>query len=1204
MRRLPYFRVNFLGPTTPSPDEDLEAPNGLRGLNLAIGYDSGDEALRAFYVPSLGRSISYDRSVGYFRASALSAAARGVSRFVAGGGTMRLLVGAELTEADREALIGATEIHGELADRLASELVTADEIAQRRLEVLAWLVREGRLTVKVAVPVDGEGVPVPPQDARPFFHEKVGVLRDRDGNGVAFQGSVNESETAWTQNFESFSVYKSWDGSASYFDEWANRFEQRWAGDVSGFKVFDLPEALTGALLALAPTEVPAVRDIEEGPEPADPDVLATFLELAPRLPRSQALAEATSGVRLFPHQRKVVERLAGEYPRSWLCCDEVGLGKTISSGMALRRLLLAGEVERVLVLAPANVCRQWQDELFEKMGLWVPRMDGGRIYGAHPDDVRVVPEHENPYATEPVLIVSSHLARRPRHRQLILDAPSLDLLVVDEAHHARRRAADLNEYRPSRLLELLDEIDANGHARATWLLTATPMQIHPIELVDLLRHVGLEGPLAAYANFDALYAELAKQGDGAVNWDLLANLIGEKTPSELDDAERAFLARVEAELGGVQAERIRQFGTSGMETKELVQALGAPGRRELRNWVRLRSPVGRFVTRHSRKTLKRYRDQGLLDEPIADRDVRAVSIPFSPEEEDLYGKLDVFLNTLMQAHGTRRGVGFILTVYRRRLTSSWAAIATTLQRRLAREGLMVERDILDEEDADVEVEGGTVVDDVHVLPLSEDEIAMLHSYVDELGKVGDSKFEQLRKDIDAARGSGRSLIIFTQFTDTLNYLRERLHPAYRSHLATYTGDGGAIWGEESGWRRVAKKDLVDALRSGRVSVILATDAASEGLNLQAASQIVNWDLPWSPSKVEQRIGRVDRVGQRQPVVYVRNYVVPGTIEEDVYAALAQRIDVFSGLLGHLQPILGATEAAFQRIFQAPMSEREDVRDKEIAELVSRVDDLERTGLDLGDEDPLPDPVLPPTPVDLLGLRAALVEDLADGLDTEDRPATFAPDRVSRDPETWCALSTYGHPRLAEVLRRHTQAPETGLLGSVAWAEVSGVWAAWRADRTPPAAVRVVDDLTDLGEPVAAGEAQDRALREARDAAGDRVERRAAALRVGRERQLGDLRRSFVDLVHEVVNAESALHARQGEGFVEPRLVWMDVIADQATAWRNAEALRQYLDLEVKEILPTAPAGDDPRSDAHLAGMRVEAGRRLNGLVRQWNQTQ
>jgi SNF2 family DNA or RNA helicase len=139
-----------------------------------------------------------------------------------------------------------------------------------------------------------------------------------------------------------------------------------------------------------------------------DDAVIAHFLRVAPHLVGAEGLAEATVGVSLFPHQRQVAERLAGLYPRSWLVADEVGLGKTISAGMALRRLVLSGEVRRALILAPANVCRQWQDELFEKFGLWVPRLDQGRVHmPIPPKSFRLVPA-PTPTASIPC---SSHRA-------------------------------------------------------------------------------------------------------------------------------------------------------------------------------------------------------------------------------------------------------------------------------------------------------------------------------------------------------------------------------------------------------------------------------------------------------------------------------------------------------------------------------------------------------------------------------------------------------------------------------------------------------------------------------------------------------------------------------------------------------------------------------------------------------------------------
>ncbi len=161
---------------------------------------------------------------------------------------------------------------------------------------------------------------------------------------------MNESAQAWTRNFESFSVYPpSWTEAATYFSHWALKFEEHWAGRMVGFKVYALPDAASERLLSLAPDVVPGERDSEE-PEPMGDDAaVARFLQVAPALVGgAEALPVATTGgLTLFPHQQQVVERLAGLYPRSWLLADEVGLGKTISAGMSLRRLLLSKRVRR-----------------------------------------------------------------------------------------------------------------------------------------------------------------------------------------------------------------------------------------------------------------------------------------------------------------------------------------------------------------------------------------------------------------------------------------------------------------------------------------------------------------------------------------------------------------------------------------------------------------------------------------------------------------------------------------------------------------------------------------------------------------------------------------------------------------------------------------------------------------------------------------
>ncbi|MFI7552162.1 DEAD/DEAH box helicase [Micromonospora sediminimaris] len=1106
-----------------------------------------------------------------------------------------MLCGAAITEEDRQALQGKASLDGAFAERLAAGLVTSNEVDRRRLEILAWLIGQQRLEVRVALAVDDFGDPIT-TDAQPgYFHEKVGVLRDGNGDAVAFQGSVNETATAWTRNFESFSVYRSWDGTAGHFTFWASRFEQRWRGHVPGFRVFPLPEAAAKALLEHAPARMPGERDVEEPPPVGDDATVARYLQVAPRLPWSGGLAEATSGVRLFPHQRQNVARLAGMYPRSWLIADEVGLGKTISAGMSLRRLVLSGEVAKALVLAPANVCRQWQDELFEKFALWVPRLDQGKVHGAHPGDVR--PAGPNPYAEHPLLLASSHLARRPDQQRLLLAAAPYDLLVVDEAHHARRQHGAEDRYRPSRLLELLDTVRQQGSARATWLLTATPLQTSAVEMVDLLRQTGLVGPLTNEDAFVRFYAELAKTDDRTTAWAWLAEQVRATPALPRTGAEEELAADIARRIGVVRAEMVTRFGRDGADAKQRIAELGPDGCQALRDWLRALSPVRQYVARHSRATLKAYRQQGLLSENLAEREVRPQVVDFDPEEQQLYDDLEQLIDRLLEAHGKRRGAGFVLTVYRRRLTSSWSAIQKTLLRRLASEETFLDQALADEADEEgLDTDDAGQIRDSEAVPLSKQDLQEMRSYVDRIGRIPDRKFESLEQHLEQSRGAGHSAIVFTQFTDTLDSLRDRLHHRYRSQLATFTGEGGRVFREDEGWIDISKRDLVEAIKARAVTVLLATDAASEGLNLQTCSYLVNYDMPWNPMRVEQRIGRIDRLGQVRSTIIVRNFFIAGTVEEEVYRALASRIDMFSGIVGGLQPILGAVEGAFRGVFRAPASERGRARRQGVESLMDLIDSNPGTDLPLDvDDDPLPIPAAEPSPVTLTDIREVVVERFGAVLDQPERPVTTDPSRASRDPASWIALATYGHPRLATTLDKIAN---RGVDGSLVLVDDPplGPAVVVRADTVPPRPAYRLADVDELGPAVSRAEAEsvanellDRSRRARRDRYDD-IEQRS------REDSLDKLRNRFSELVAQVM-ADAVAAARGAGTTTEPALLWLD-LKDEAGMLRYLDALREALRLDKGPLL-RPPTDDGTRALSAIEWARAKHlyGEQVRGLA-------
>lgn len=1172
---------------------------GLRQLNFSEIYDTGEDVLTAFYVPALSRATSYDRSVGYFSASALSVAARGVARFVASGGRMRLLIGVQITEQDAGALIGQTEVPEDLASRMAASLVVADDIERNRLAVLAWLAKQGRLEAKVAVKIDSAGRPI--SGAEGYFHEKIGILTDAAGDAVAFQGSNNESARGWSTNFESFSVYRSWDTSATYCVGWREKFAQRWSGHVPGYKVMPLPQAVVEKLLEHLPEKAPDEWfDPEERPIRGQAGAVARFLQVAPLLPHAQMLGQATIGVQPFPHQTLVAERLAGQYPRSWLVADEVGLGKTISAGLALRQLMLSREVERVLILAPANVCLQWQDELFEKFGLWIPRLEGGKVHGAFPGDTTAVAQGSNPYATNPLLLVSSHLARMDEHRKMIAEAPRLDLLVVDEAHHARRQGyVNINDYRPSRLLRLLDELRAQNPPRATWLLTATPMQVHPVELLDLLKQVGLSGDLARWTSFERFYGELAKSPD-KVDWRLLAQaLAGTRRPPP-DASSETLLEMAGTRLNVTGRERLRNFVLAADPADE-AKLLGETGQDELKHWLRHLSPVGQHMTRHNRETLRLYRKRGLLHEPIAERDVQSEPVIFDPGEDQLYQELDDLIDRLLEANQSHRNAGFVLTIYRRRLTSSWGAIRRTFEKRLADQSGLgpLEDDLLE----DAERQDATAIDDRHAVVLSNKDTEAIGNWLKRIDTVPDSKFERLKKDLDDARGAGAAVIVFTQYMDTLVYLRDRLAGVYRSELATFGGNAGRRFDPDTGtWVPVSKQQLVDSVRNGEVRILLATDSASEGLNLQACSRVINYDLPWNPMRVEQRIGRIDRIGQQEPVIRVRNYVIPGTVEQQVYAALADRIDLFSGLVGKLQPILGATEAAFNSIFRAPRSERQAALDATMGDLISQVDELESNGIDIDllVDDPMPLPSYPEAPMTLRQLEGLATLELNLRIGTDQRPASFDPRRVSRDREDFLALGTYGHPDLESELARVAQD-----VPALQIAQNGGMAVAVRADRSPPELVESVGEVKSLGLPVAVGDASLMAEAALSEALKLRVERHLMYEGGQTVETAASIREEFIRVLRRVVGARASLEQLTTGEEVEAAKVWGELIIG-TDGWQYAGSFAKVLGISNETWLPTR--ADVNRAAQGLAAeLRAEAGSSVDGLfdlMKRWKQLQ
>lgn len=1018
----------------------------LTDHDFRIAYGPGDDRLGTFYIPALASSLRYERMTGFFSSHALAVAAAGVAHLIANGGRMRMLVGAQLSAEDVAAIQAGHDPATLAGARMVAALPDPEDLVDRllreRLEVLAWMVARGTLEMRVVLKLGRDGVPLPADLSPDYFHPKVGIFTDADGNQVAFTGSINESSTGWENNYEYFMVFRSWksDEMRAFVAEQAGRFNRLWAHREPGWISLPVPEAARRRLLRYAPATRPqrdplekAPATIDEGTEPwvltsalERERVLARFLRDAPSLVGGSGIGAATAALEPWPHQRSVARQAVETFPSRYLFCDEVGLGKTIEAGLVLRELLLRGIVRRVLILAPKSVLRQWQEELYEKFALNVPLYDGKLFVDYW--GTAALPETGNPWDGVTVALASSQLVKRRDRRQALLEAAPWDLILVDEAHHARRRDfLDQTSYRPNRLLDLLNALQ--HHTKGLILMTATPMQVDPIEVWDLLTLLGLSGEWGTDGrNFLRFYAELRRSDP---NWDFVLRMFraerdaaGGSTPDADGSHRLGPVARLQVQQVLEGARPARELGKLPPDAQEVALAT-----------IRRTTPLRRLVFRNTRPLLRDYVARGLLCDRVPYRDPRLEWIEMRPEERELYHRIEEYISNFYRKYeAKRKGLGFVMTVYRRRLTSSFYAVRCSLERRLAflrgQAGLGFDDDDLEQDalalDLDEELPEDRSAEALDEIAYVEDFLAQLRALTGH-----DAKVTQLMADLGAVFRQRDTVLVFTQYTDTMDFLREQLRQAYGGQVACYSGRGGEWW-DGTTWVPITKEELKNAFRDGeRVKILLATDAASEGLNLQTCGVLINYDMPWNPMRVEQRIGRIDRIGQRYDVVWVRNYFYKETVEARVYQALADRISWFQDVVGPLQPILARVGRSIQRVAMSDASERPQILEQELSDLGGALDGLDAQ-LDLDAWASHADDEIPwPAPLSLAELAAVFLDSptlsahlqahewIADAywlaLDGDRTAVTF--DRQVFDTHTnTLQLLTYGNPLLDRLL--------------------------------------------------------------------------------------------------------------------------------------------------------------------------------------------
>ncbi|MGD9971834.1 MAG: SNF2-related protein [Desulfatirhabdiaceae bacterium] len=382
--------------------------------------------------------------------------------------------------------------------------------------------------------------------------------------------------------------------------------------------------------------------------------------------------------------ERIIVESKTGRTRKKWIRKYRAprieDLGKTIQAGMLLRQAWMAGKARRFLILAPAALLKQWQIELREKFNLNWPIYDDNKLIwypspalsGQH-----IRPVTRSQWHKEPFVIASSHLMRRQdRASELLAEADPWDLVVLDEAHHARRRGGGTGtDDRPNQLLRLMNRL--KDRTRGLILLTATPMQVSPMEVCDLLKLLGLPGIWHADA-FVQFFEYAAHPLPG--------------------DPEMAILARlfraIEMTYGAITLETAQKFapGNSRIKAKKILRALRDAStipirqlepseRRAAVTLMKAHTPIRYLISRHTRELLRRYQQTGSLNIRIAERLVEDRFVEMHDAERRVYTEIEDYISSTYNNASLekRTAIGFVMTIYRKRLASSFAALFQTL---------------------------------------------------------------------------------------------------------------------------------------------------------------------------------------------------------------------------------------------------------------------------------------------------------------------------------------------------------------------------------------------------------------------------------------------------------------------------------------------------------------------------------------------
>lgn len=817
----------------------------------------------------------YDRIAGYFQSSLLELAATELADIPQVRIVCNTEVSAEDVKTVRMATGGRRKELEETLLRLAwnagqfTHLVDVHgSEAQTKLKILHELLtssgKNGRL-FEIRIVSDSEFG---------FVHGKGGVIEGTSGT-TSFIGSANDSSRAWTKNYELV-----WEDDDPESVTWVQQeFEALWE------KGFPLSEFIVKQIGRLSQRTV--LEHIGPWKEKPKPDPL---------------LAEVPTSTELFgfwDHQKYFISLAFNEHLKyrsdpqrgaRFLLCDGVGLGKTLQLG-ALAKLIGTLDSLPILIVAPKPIMVQWQEELLLKLAIPSARWENGgwltereEFHPALPGKLTNCPRKIGIVSTS--VITSAPLSERNHNLVEQLLQKQFSCVIWDEAHKIRRGNLSPNNVYKAPEKKLLYRFAERLAARTQTMLlaTATPVQLHPMELWDLLAILSVNNPqiLGSPNSF-------WRSSDRPELFDIVA---GRKEISQMYEKWQYWRNPLPARLDA----RTEVFDwirhdlglavTNDMATNADLDRID-PSRSFDLDFMSLRevNPFTQWVVKRSRDRLEA---EGKLVkiEMVAFGDGQPILCSHSMEQA--FELAEDFAKAL---HHRVQAGGFIKTLLQRRVGSSLVAGLKTTRKMLAGRPL----DIEDDPDDDAQ----------SIYPLTDEEKELLKRLEEHLARhlerEDDPKFERVREvlamEFEGHSWLERGTLIFSQFFDSAYALAEYLVKHIDEPIGLYTNSSASKLFEGGKVQSVNRELLKEKVVQGRLKLLIGTDAASTGLNLQKLGCLINLDLPWNPTLLEQRKGRVQRgtLAKRIPFYNMR---YDKGVELKLFETLSGRIQEITAIFG------------------------------------------------------------------------------------------------------------------------------------------------------------------------------------------------------------------------------------------------------------------------------------------------------------------